>query len=665
MHKLFSFLLCLSLMLLALPLWGEAVQRVSVLEYIPDIETNGLNATKKPLNLVEVQVQGASSTITNKNGECVLRFNTLNVGDRIVVRRISRPGYELFYPQMLADLVIRRDSEPLVITMISQENLLNLTRHTEKMINAQMEKQRKQEISELDPAAADYARRREIIERKYNAKLDDVEQYIDRLVRIDFTNLSKNERDIAAAYQAGNFEEILEQFDRSNLIEKYRSVSDALHNVQSAHAKVDKARKDQEEHKNDIIQYLQYQITLLKMEGSVSSTKKAMELLEKMLEIEPFGHFQMKEYMQMSMQLKEYRYLDSLIRHHLQDPNLNKYYNCRYLSDLGAILYEQMRYDEVSSILNKVFTIRKDLYDGSIAESPLSIYHMLINNQMMGRICMLRGQKDLAISHFKQSFDYYLRLRQLDSSNKLYADVSYKRLYSVITNLCEMQEWTLADSILNVTSARVESLFAQGSVRERYIVAAYKKLKIHLLYNKGLREEALRQEMDLISELSRIYAMNQPLCEDLYQSVLRNVTKHQYNCGNYSQTIYFADQWFTILRSIHNHREQNQLDRRVELEMGSNYTEILTYYAHSLSCTGHPNRTEAVYCEVIDIMEQDKDLAMLYPLRLALSYARVAEIRLDRGELDSALSMASQALTLNPDEKIAQNVMARIKASKK
>lgn len=665
MHKCYFFLLCLLLMVITQPLLGEAVQRISIVEYIPDIQTNGRNATKRPLALVEVQIQGASSTITNKNGECVLRFNTLNIGDRIVVRRISRPGYEVFYPQMLSDLIIRRDSEPVVITMISQENLLNLTHHTEKMINNQMEKQKKQEISELNPAAADYARRRESIERKYDAKLDDVEQYIDRLVRIDFTNLSKNESEIAAAYQSGNFEEILEQFDRSNLIEKYKSVSEALHNVENAHAKVDKARKDQEDHLNDIIQYLQYQITLLKMEGSVSSTKKAMELLEKMLEIEPFGHFQMKEYMLMSMQLKEYKYIDSLIRHHLQDPNLNKYYNCRYLSDLGAILYEQMRYDEVSSLLNKVFALRKSLYDGSIPESSLSIFHMLLNNQMMGRICMLRGQKEDAVSHFKQSFNYYLKLRQLDSSNKLYADVSYKRLYSVISSLCEMEEWNLADSILNVTSARVETLFGQGSVRERYIVAAYKKLKIHLLYNNGQQEEALKQEMDLVPELSRIYALNSPLCEDLYQTVLQNVIKNQFKSGNYSQTIYYADLWFAVLRSIRNHRpEQSIVDPRVSLESYSNFTEILTYYAHSLSCTGHPNRTEAVYCEVIDIMEQDNDLAKLLPQRLALCYAKVAEIRMARGELESAQTMASKALSLNPDEILAQKVMVQLKSTK-
>lgn len=666
MHKFLSFVLCICLVALTQPLLGEAVQRVLVVEYIPNLQKNGGSATKQPLVNVEVQVQGASSTLTNKNGECILRFNTLNIGDRIVARRISKPGYELFYPQVLLNMVIHRDSEPLVLTMISQENLINLSRHTEKMVNAQIEKQKNKELNNLDPAAADYARKRSEIERKYAAKLDDVEQYIDRLIRIDFTNLSTNEKEIAEAYQAGDFESVLEQFDRSNLIEKFKSVTSALHNVENARAKVNKARIEQEKDVREISQYLQYQITMLKMEGSEASEKKAMSLLEKMLDIDPFGHYQMKEYVTMCIQQRNYQHLDSLIRAHLEDPSTNVYYRCRYLSDLGVILYNQMRFDEAFYVLGEAYNMRKNLYRDGLSVSPLSMYHVFCNNGMLGRINMLRGEQDRAVTHFKICFDSYLKLRQLDSASKLYADVTYRDLYTIMTYLRDLGEWALVDSIFTETFPRVQSLFEKGSVRERYIVCAYKMLSVHILHHKGMIKDALQQQLNLLPELSLIYEANHPLCEDLYQDLLRCVTIYQYQNGNYEQVVYYADKWFSVLRDIRSSNKNfENLDTRVFLEMMDRFTEVLTLYAYSLYSIGQNYRTEAIYCEVIDVMENNKDLLKLHPERLAMSYANVSEIRINRGDYESARNMAAKALEINPESSTAKEVLSRLNTQTK
>lgn len=662
MHRMHQYILCFCLFLFAQSLWGESVQRVIVVEYVPDLKTNGYQASKTPLPQVEIQVQGASSTVTNRNGECNLRFNTLNVGDRIIVRRVSRPGYVVFHPQMLIDMVIHRDNEPIVITMISQENLVNLTRMTEKMVNTQIEKQKKQEIQALNPAAADYARKREAIQRKYDAKLDDIEQYIERLVHIDFTNLSKHESEIAEAYRTGDMDMLLEQFDRSNLIEKYKTLSKSLHNVENAHSHVNKARAEQQKNLKEITQYLQYQITLLKMEGSEESLTKAMKLLERMLDIEPFGHFQMKECMEMSMQLKQYNFVDSLIRHHLMDPEMNDFYRCRYLTDLSMLLFDQQRYDEIYEILTEVLLIRAELYNGSINESSLSIFHMLAVHQMMGRIFKLSGERELAVSHFREAFDYYMSLRELDSSIKLYADVSYRRLQGALIDLCELGELQLADSIFQIVYPRVEELFSRGSVRDRYIYVAYRLLKVYMMHFQGKHLEALGEQMDVVPELSNLYMINRPMCEELYQNVLFDITIGQYRQGNWDQVVYYADRWFAVLRTMRVHGiSLDTMDPQESLNRAHKFAQVLSFYAFSLYKTGRNNRTEAVYCEAIDLMEKKAELAKLDPVLLSVCYANVSEIRYDRGEYESARKFATRALDLNPASPTANDILQKLK----
>ena len=147
---------------------------------------------------------------------------------------------------------------------------------------------------------------------------------------------------------------------------------------------------------------------------------------------------------------------------------------------------------------------------------------------------------------------------------------------------------------------------------------------------------------------------------------MRCVTIYQYQNGNYEQVVYYADKWFSVLRDIRSSNKNfENLDARVLLEMMDRYTEVLALYAYSLYRIGQNYRTEAIYCEVIDIIEGNKDLFKLHPERLAISYANVAEIRLNRGDFESARSMASKALEINPESNTAKEVLDNLNAQTK
>lgn len=86
MKKLLPLLLSL---LFALTLSSQVVQKGLAVEY-------NEKAAKTALAGVEFRVQRAGSTASDAKGAFALDFPTLKAGDRVAVRRIEKPGYEIF-----------------------------------------------------------------------------------------------------------------------------------------------------------------------------------------------------------------------------------------------------------------------------------------------------------------------------------------------------------------------------------------------------------------------------------------------------------------------------------------------------------------------------------------------------------------------------------------
>jgi len=543
-NRLYTTLLSFVVLCIVIPdLSAESLQRVVVREYIPDVKNPTLNASKHPLPNVEVNVKGAGSTVTDADGTCVLRFNLLNGGDRIVVRQIARPGYEVLNPELLNDLVIRRDDKPLEVVMISQENAIKLSRIISQQVGEQVDKMRLRELDELDILAVDYDTKRKAIISKYEARLDDIDQYIDRLVRVDITRVSANESAAFKAFSEGNLEMALQIFDNENLIQQYRETISSLNAVQSAHAKVDEEKDAQLQSQKDIQYFLKTQITMLEMEGSEESLLKAKSLLEQLLDIDPFGEYQAKEYLSIILAMKQFDYAKPTLNKLLADYTISPERRCRLAINLGAILYAEKKYDEVILLLEP---FEDEMNRMVYSEEPLAIYLPLLGQQILGHCEQLCGNREEATHHYRIMFDLYRKLRQVDAITKFYANVTYPRLIKAVRNLQETEEWQLADSILSTATARVEELYSGETPRERLLWCKYRMGQAVSLIHQNQLDEGMHIMFDILPEIDAIFQKNQPLCSEFYQHLLLKITGYYADTHRYADVIKYANKWFEI-----------------------------------------------------------------------------------------------------------------------
>ena len=98
---------------------AQCLQRVLVVEY------NGEN-TKTPLSNVEIVVGNAGSSVTDNEGRCTLNFRTLKPGDKVSVRRIEKPGYEVFNNDVVSNWFLPTQDIEFVIVMCKEELLISL-----------------------------------------------------------------------------------------------------------------------------------------------------------------------------------------------------------------------------------------------------------------------------------------------------------------------------------------------------------------------------------------------------------------------------------------------------------------------------------------------------------------------------------------------------------
>jgi len=525
---------------------AETYQRVIVKEYIPDVNNPTLNATKIPLPNVEVSVKGAGSTVTDQEGSCTLRFNLMKGGDKIIVRQFARPGYELLNPELLNDLVIRRDDKPLEIVMISQENAIKLSRIISRQVGAQFEKMRLRELNELDILAVDYDTKRKAIIEKYEAKLDDVDQYIDRLVRVDITRVTEQESIAFQAFNDGNLEQALQILEDENLIQQYRSTIESLNAIQSAHAKVDEERDEQLQSQKDIQYFLKTQITMLEMEGSEKSMRKAKSLLEQLLEIDPFGQFQGKEYMSVILQLKDYDFAKHFLQKYLDDEEISPVIRYRLAINLATILFEERKFDEVMQLLLPFEDVMEEIYEQR-SDEPLYLYLPVLAQQMLGHCEKVNGNRSEAVIHLRKMFETYLKLRKVDALTKFYANVTYPRLIRGMRDLNDMEEWDLSMQLYNAAYPRVEELYSNGSLRERFLWSRYRFGKAIVLMKQNQLDEGMKIVFEIMNELDYIHSKNRPMSRDYYQFILMTATNYYYDARRYAEMKRTAQKWFEVV----------------------------------------------------------------------------------------------------------------------
>lgn len=258
---------------------AQSVQKVRVVEY------KGEQA-KTPLANVEVMVTNAGSTVTDKNGYCTLDFRTLKPGDKVSVRRIVLPGYQVFNTEALNQWYISRTGDTFVIVLCSQERLAslrkNFTSTAEKALRQEQNLQSQEIKSNLNKgliSKAEYDKRIHELEAEYEEKLEDLDNYIERLVHTDLAEVDQTERKVLDMVQKGDILGALAQYETADLIKSYKQEVQTVSKIDNSITKLEDKSKEMHSTLNRIYESVKRQNALLIIQGGEENIEKGFALL--------------------------------------------------------------------------------------------------------------------------------------------------------------------------------------------------------------------------------------------------------------------------------------------------------------------------------------------------------------------------------------------------
>ncbi len=221
-----KFLPLILSLLFALTLSAQVVQKGIAVEY-------NEKAAKTALAGVEFRVQRAGSTASDAKGAFVLDFPTLKAGDRVAVRRIEKPGYEVFNKEAVEQWNIN-PSRAFTVVMCRSDKFKALKDRYSTNSEKRYESQYRRAKAELERLKKEgklkeqeyFARLREV-EAEYEKKLDNLDNYVDRFARIDLSELNAEEQAIIDLVQAGQIDEAIARYEKMNYLGKaLKEISD-------------------------------------------------------------------------------------------------------------------------------------------------------------------------------------------------------------------------------------------------------------------------------------------------------------------------------------------------------------------------------------------------------------------------------------------------------
>ena len=266
--------------MLTTSLFAQSEQRGIVLEY------DNVKHQKTPLADVEIVVANAGSTITDKKGEFVLKFRQLQPGDKITVRRIMKNGYEIFNTDVVEQWHVSRENSPFEILLVKTERLEEARHEMVQRASRQTEKEYERDMRQLrnqfkkqNFGEEEYKRRVRELERNYEQKLDDIDNYIERFVRIDWTELSAKEKKVMDLVAKGKFDEAIESYEAANLVERFVQQQASIAQLESDEKAIERAQKQLLEQQKRLMRSINQEVELLHLQGSKENIDRIDEIL--------------------------------------------------------------------------------------------------------------------------------------------------------------------------------------------------------------------------------------------------------------------------------------------------------------------------------------------------------------------------------------------------
>ena len=241
---------------------------------------------KTPLAGVQVEVRDAQSATSAANGAVTLKFATLKPGDRVTVRRITKPGYEIFNKAVIDQWTITRGATTEIVLVQSSYFTQLKSKLTQSSTDNYKKKyeQAKAELAQLQKAGklkeAEYRQQLNDLEDQYDNALKNLDNYIDQFARIDLSEVSVEEQRILDMVEAGQIDEAVKAYEALDISGKLRQARENKKALSEAKARIEEEEAQQEQAIADLKEKQQREIATLKLAGGKENYDKVARILK-------------------------------------------------------------------------------------------------------------------------------------------------------------------------------------------------------------------------------------------------------------------------------------------------------------------------------------------------------------------------------------------------
>ena len=257
---------------------AQSSQKGLVLEY------NGAGE-KKPLENVEIVVNNAGSTVSNDNGEFTLQFRTLKPGDKITVRRVEKPGYELLNIDDIPQYIIGNDDEPIIFVMAKTELIREIRNTFTETAHKYYEKSFSDESKSLamsyqhgNMTKEEFEKKKTALRNEYEEMYEHIEEYIERFARLDPNKMNELDKSVLELINKGKIIDAISLYDSAELIDSYKKHNESVKKLNDAKDKMIEVANNNNSNLTTLKKSIDNQINILWLAGGTDNFNTILKL---------------------------------------------------------------------------------------------------------------------------------------------------------------------------------------------------------------------------------------------------------------------------------------------------------------------------------------------------------------------------------------------------
>ena len=323
---------------------------------------------KTPLAGVQVEVRDAQSATSAANGAVTLKFATLKPGDRVTVRRIIKPGYEIFNKAAIDQWTITRGATTEIVLVQSSYFAQLKSKLTQSSTDNYKKKyeQEKAEKERLLKAGKlkeeEYRQQLNDLEDQYDNALKNLDNYIDQFARIDLSEVSAEEQRILDMVQAGQIDEAVKAYEALDISGKLRQARENKKALSEAKARIEEEEAQQEQAIKDLKEKQQREIATLKLAGGKENYDKVAQILKENALADTTDIDAVWEYALFADNQHDFKEAERFYHIALNGSKNNIYLQASLQNNLGNLYYNLHDYAKSEEYMLKALENRTQLF---------------------------------------------------------------------------------------------------------------------------------------------------------------------------------------------------------------------------------------------------------------------------------------------------------------